>query len=90
MFELNKTFVVTQEKGIHFRSMVKIKEICTTHDVDLVIRKESTQKQAEFANTMGVLLLCILQGDEVKFSIAGKSQNSVDLAAESLKLAFAT
>ena len=90
MIELNKSFIITQEKGIHFRSVAKFTKICQAHDVQVILRKEESRKTAESSNTMGILLLGIIKGDNVNFNIKGVCEESVKGAAQAFKIAFAS
>jgi|TARA_B110000211_G_scaffold172706_1_gene195023 phosphotransferase system HPr (HPr) family protein len=89
MSNLEGSLIVTQEKGIHFRSMIEFNKICQRHSVNVVVKKQSTKLEASSSNTMGILLLCISKGDEVVFKISGEHKSSVEAAFNDFTLAFA-
>jgi phosphotransferase system HPr (HPr) family protein len=90
MFELNNTLTITERKGLHFRAMLTFNEICKLHDVEVVLNKEGTDKQASSSNTMGILLLGIAKGDSVIFCIKGTSQDAVESANRDFSAKFAS
>lgn len=88
MFKLEKSLIITQDKGIHFRSLLKLKEICESCKVDVVLYKESTNKSANLTNGLDVLLLCTVKNDEVLFIIKGDSAEHTQEAYRQLYAAI--
>ncbi|MGK2231202.1 MAG: phosphotransferase system HPr (HPr) family protein [Colwellia sp.] len=90
MVELDKKLRITKEKGIHFRSMIKFNQICKSHSVTILVQKQSNKKEALSSNTLDILMLCILKGDEISIKIFGENESSVQAALNEFIHAFAS
>lgn len=79
---INKTFVITNEDGLHARPASVLVQTTSKFSSSVMIYKDDLEVNGK--SIMGVLLLCALKGTELRFVFDGPDEIDAADAVEKL------
>ncbi|MCK5687055.1 HPr family phosphocarrier protein [bacterium] len=79
---IKKTFVITNEEGLHARPASVLVQEASQFLSSIMIYKDDLEVNAK--SIMGVLLLCATKDTELKFEFDGEDESEAAVAIEKL------